>query len=81
MNKTLLFYSMLKDLKKEFRGLLKIGKITGQWLNTGHAWVKRRCPVITRLFQNIVMQILLDEIRRKYFMVRSFRKHMNDVIY
>ena len=29
-----------------FRGLKKIGKITGQWAITGHVWVKSRCPVI-----------------------------------
>ena len=32
--------------KPAFEVLKKIGKITGQWAITGHAWVKSRCPVI-----------------------------------
>ena len=48
---TLYFWKAEKNLhrmrlKNGFRGLKKIGKITGKWAITGHAWVKSRCPVI-----------------------------------
>ena len=49
---TLYFWKAEKNLhrmrfkKPAFEVLKKIGKITGQWAITGHAWVKSRCPVI-----------------------------------